>query len=521
MDKSQGKVITTLQERRRIERELEFLLHAHSRFELAIMAGRVASFGPQVIPVLLNKLNTTDNRLLTVLGAVAAHLDRAVIVPALREAALDPERTDRARMGALVILSRFLGEEVDETYYASLRNPQAVALEALQAVLEAAQTNRTVLLDYARTLLEQPLDVILAVIEALRTHPSTPVVELLRLLAQDVEPEIAEQALRILGMIKHPAAVRALQILLNMLPEPLRSATEHSLRKLRFSGLKLDPLPPPDYQWRALVSPPSAEGTQMVWIIGPTPIAGIWKLLGLTLDDGVGIREAFGEERVVASQVPTWAPRGYLHHVTLPGGAGSLLLLETDFEYGRQLVKEALMRSWASRTGTPLSFRLLSDYLWGYAWPAEEPEPVLPSLPETADQILLGQTRQLLQVPAFAHYWLLKNELVYRYADRMRAWHIPSRGAPEINHWTLRLSRRYFTEEVRTAYKNRLLKMSEWLMRSRQREAARLALVAARTITTVPPESHPLVTGMVGWSLDVALRNLQAGLDPRAQALAG
>jgi hypothetical protein len=243
----------------------------------------------------------------------------------------------------------------------------------LEELLSDAARNPSILVEYVQGMDRQEPDVVLAVVEALRQkgYPSAvasarlSVIEPLRLMAQDVREEIAAAALTALGTIRLPESATALQTLIPAMSPDLRPEAERLLRKLRFSGVRVDPLPLPDPAWRALVGPPSALGQQSIWFIAGQMGRADVRFLNILLHDRAGAVEAVGHARVLSTMLPPERPLGHLHDVTLPDGSGSLLMLEASFDLGRRLVLEALAEN--RRTQIPVAgpLRLLSPWLWG------------------------------------------------------------------------------------------------------------------------------------------------------------
>ena len=368
MSAKKGKIITTLLERRQIEKEIRQLLEYRDEETLLARAAWIARLGPQVIPVILHLLRTRDNRLLGAAGIVASYLAKE-ISPVLHKVALNPGYSDRERMAAMLILERFLGEELDESYYEGLEDPQGMAVQSLLEMLQEVPRNRMVLVEFARSLEAQSPEVVGAVIETLRTEAGEQAVEPLRLLSQDSRPEVGQLALRTLGRIRSPKAGRALQMLRPTVAPELRREVERALRKLFLAGVPIEPLPPASPHWRVLASVAVGQSERSLWFIYHHPLSVTCRFLTVLLDDQVGIRDAYGGEQVPVTQLPPRQPIGTFHQVFLGAGRGYLLLMEREYDFGRRLVLEALEHNYESGFPTPPEYRLLNDMLWGEALP--------------------------------------------------------------------------------------------------------------------------------------------------------
>jgi hypothetical protein len=525
MPASQKKIITKLRERRQIEAGLRQLLAANSEQELRRQAQAIAAqAGTQIIPTIVSNLDRADSRMLAALGFVATFLDREEVTAALRQAILQPQVTDRGRIGAMTILERFLGEPPDDDLLANLSDPQEIATSSLEEMLLQAEGNPAVLIEYVQGLDRQEPDVVLAVVRALRDREPTTglgrerTVEPLRMMAQDVREEIAAEALQALGSIRLSGAARALQTLIPISAPALRPRAERLLRKLQFAGVAVAPLPPPP-EWRALASAVDGWGQQHVWFIEADQRTAQARFLSVLLSDRAGAVEAVGHAQVPVLMLPPQQPLGHLHDAVLPDGSGALLMLEASFDLGRRLVLEALAHN--RRTQIPVAgpLRLLSPWLWQYGG-----ADTLPPRP-LAEEVGSGDSRQelslqdraltssLLEHPAFTT-WIASGFLpqgaVQRAAEgalRHPSW--------DLEVWVSRLAGELFAEpEVTQVFNRRLASMSEWLLLAGDETAARLARVAAREILEESPQDQPFVQALIRRDLALVLRSLGQSSEP-------
>jgi hypothetical protein len=510
------KIITKLRERRQIEAELRNMLSASSEFEFRRQAQQIAARGSSVIPTLVSNLDRADGRMLAAMGTVASLLDRGEMTWALRQAILQPQRSDRGRAGALTILQRFLGQPADDDLLASLRDPAGMAVASLEEVLSQADHNPAVLIRYIEELDQQEPDVVLAVIGALRGMDATPAsagaghraVEPLRMMAQDVREEIGAEALQALGILRLPEAGRALQTLIPITAPPLRPLVERLLRKLRFSGVEVNPLQPPDPGWRALVSPLNGLGQQSVWFIQESRGSAHARFLNILLSDRVGAVEAVGHNQLPALMLPPRRSLGHLHDVALPDGSGAMLLLEAEFDLGRRLVAESLARNRETQIPVAGPLRLLSPWLWGCAGAESLPSRRLPELRE-GDEALLAVSDGLLEHPAFLT-WTARSEATFQAAEE--ALHRPGW---DLDVWVRRLTGELLGEPVvAQAFSRRLRTISEWLLLSGDDTRSRLALVAAQALTDELQQNQPLLEALVRRDLNRVLQSLQQNSEP-------
>jgi hypothetical protein len=449
--------------------------------------------------------------MLAAIGLVAASIDHGEITAALRQVVLQPQCTDRERVGAMTILQRFLGQPPDDDLLASLADPESMAISSLEEVLGLAQRNPAVLIQYIEGLDQQEPDIVLAVIRTLRemgtpaTGEAVRVVEPLRLMAHDVREELAAGALQALGAIRLPEAAQALQILIPASALSLQPLAERLLRKLRFAGVPVNPLPPPPPQWRALVSAVDGLGQQNVWFLQDHQQAGYVRFLNVLLSDRAGAVEAVGHTQVPSFMLPPQRPFGTIHDVALPDGSGGTLMLEASFPLGRRLVAEALARNRETQIPIAGPLRLLSPWLWGYRG---DEAPSLPTMPQPSaeDRLLAGH---LLHHPAFAT-WTVRSRAILQAAEealRYPGW--------DLEVWVKRLSGELFADPyMAKVFHRRLATMSEWLLLAGDEKACRLALAAAESMLNTDLPGQPFVQALVRRDLQLALHSLESTSEP-------
>jgi hypothetical protein len=331
------------------------------------------------------------------------------------------------------------------------------------------------------------------------------VVELLRMMAQDVRDDIAAEALQALGTIRLPEAARALQTLIPVSAPELRPLVERLLRKQRFAGVEVRPLSPPEPEWRALVGAMDGLGQQNVWFLQGDAGTGIVQFLNVLLNDRAGAVEAVGHAQVPALMLPPRQPAGYIHDVALPDGSSAQLMLETDFDVGRRLVLEALTYNRETKIPVAGPLRLLSPWLWGYSGADALPPRTLPQRP-TKDPTLTGH---LLGHPAFAT-WTIRSQVIFQAAEealRHPGWNL------EV--WVRRLAGDLFSQPaVAQVFRRRLVAMGEWLLLAGEEESAQLALAAADALLQENPQDQSFVQALVRRDLQLALYGLKQMPEP-------
>jgi hypothetical protein len=528
-------------ERRALEAAFAALSETTSLDQLVERAEVVAQHGSAAIPVLLSLLDTADPQLRGGLGHVAARLDPEQIVSALRGAARARERSDQARLTALMILDRFLHQPVEEALLAGLQDPNTVAAQSLRELVHEMGRNQFVVIEYLNQLAEQLPDVARTVIDAIPDQPASPhLITLLRMFAQGENKLLAQAALEQLSRTRSPEAVQALLSLEANLPPAQAAVASRSVRKLRMSGVsdRLEQSSPRLSDWRALLSPVDGAGAQVVWFVGAqsaeradsgvdAPLGGI--LFSILCKDPGGIVASFGSLDVSVAELPPVQALGGTYVMRQAEDAPPIILLEVPFDAGRQVVREALELNWVSGHAPPMEYRLLNPLIWGV--PVEEmsgggeQKPVVEEVQgasaqggETSDASPLAAasdacTAALLDHPAFATWFWQATEL-YDAAQRLGRRHTLSARRAQVRA----LAATHFGPELVNLYQRRLAGMARWLALAFQPEAVALAREAGRRLADGAPAENLFVNRLIGQGLDVAIANLRSGYDPRRPA---
>ena len=510
MGVSSGKIITTLHERWQIEHGIRELLDLQSEDELQSRAKLVAESGEQVIPVILSNLGHSNPRMLNALGIVSSlHPNRAEMADRLYGAAADVNIPDKDRMAAMLILERFLGVKPDPYLIGTLSDPQAMVVESVKEMIRDGEQNPFMLLDYTHGLAAQPDEIVEGIVETLLEVGQERAVPALCLLAQERADALATAAISTLGRLRHPDAARGLQTILPMLHPTRRALGERSLRKLQFSGVPSRSLPPVDSAWRALISPVDGQGSRVIWFIHDADLAGNCAFLGISIREEQGIAQAYGNYQVPVKALPERRHRGYIHSLS-PQDELVLYMLEADFDYGRRLVSEGQALNFELGRLLPVEYSLLGTLIWQYDDArVEESRQRLP-MPETRLD-LLPETAKLLDHPAFKN-WFAYGDQVVQQALTMIKW-LPFTVQKNQSSVAIKLAETYFDRPVVSRLQTRLRAMSEWLWRAGEAHLTEVALVAARTVATIPPTSHPFTLRMVELGLRVVIEQLQKQLN--------
>jgi hypothetical protein len=318
-----------------------------------------------------------------------------------------------------------------------------------------------------------------------------------------VREEIAAAALEVLGTLRLREAARALQSLLPTAPPHLQPVAERHLRKLRFSGVEVDALPPPDPGWRALVSPPGGRGEQSVWFIFQGEGEKEPRFLNVLLHDRAGAVEAVGHPQVPVLMLPPRRPEGHVHDVALPDGSGVMLAAEVSFDVGRRLVRDGLADNCETQIPVAGTLRLLSPWLWEVGGADSLPSRQLPDIGPAEEADLAERSATLLDLPAFLT-WTVRGELLFDAAEG-----ILQNPAGNLGRQIRQLAAELLASAaVVEALQRRLTAMSEWLLLVGDETSSRMALATARAMES-SPAAQPFIQALVWRDLHLVLKNLQ------------
>jgi hypothetical protein len=454
----EAKVLNGLLQRRALEEAFAELSRITDPVVVQQRAEAIAAYGSAALHHLLSLLDTPDPQLRGGLGQVARHLPREQVVPALRAVARGHERTDQARLAAVTLLERFLGEPIDDALIASLRNPDAAARQSLAELVAAMDDEPLSVVEYLEQLGQQPPEVVAMVLDAIRGVAASPhLATLLRMLAQGEDAQVARRALDELAKMRTPAALRALASLVPNLPPPLNAVAERNLRKMRFSGVlqaadhdpQREPWYAPELRWRTLMSPVDPLGGQFLWFIGEDEAGGRAVFFSVLTQDPGGLRDASGSLNVEPDRVPPKRRVGYVHSVAGDEGAPRLTLLEAPATVACRALRQALTLNWEAGAPTPVGYRLFSPLVW-LAVEAETQcdEDIEDASPVDAD-LDPDQAEGLFEHPAFLG-------------------------------WVEVLRMRSVDADSLASFARRLDAMGQWLTVAGEGQAARMAMATAR-----------------------------------------
>ncbi|MCU0508472.1 MAG: hypothetical protein MUC34_08715 [Anaerolineae bacterium] len=412
----EARVLNGLLQRRALDEAFAELSRTTDPVVVQQRAEAIAAYGSAALHHLISLLDTPDPQLRGGLGQVARHLPREQVVPALRAVARGHERSDQARLAAVTLLERFLGEPIDDAMIAGLRNPDAAARQSLAELIAAMDDEPLSVVEYLEQLGQQPAEVVDMVLDALpAVEPSPHLATLLRMLAQGEDARIARRALDELARMRSPAALRGLASLAPNLPPSLSPSAERSLRKMRFSGVaeradhdpRREPWYAPGLRWRTLMSPVDLLGSQLLWFIGEDESENRTVFFTVLIHDPGGLRDASGSLDAHGDHVPQRRRVGYAHSVAGDGDAPGLTLLEAPPPLACRALRRALALNWEAGATTPVGYRLFSPLIWlsDEAEGAHDFDEDEIAAPPALDEFGVADAAALFGHPAFAG-WL-------------------------------------------------------------------------------------------------------------------
>ena len=482
MTERDSKIITTFSQRRAIEQAIKALGETTTEEELDQRVAEIANLGEGVLPALINQLDTSNAQIRGGLGRLAQRLPREQIAAALRRAAGDRTRPERARLTAIMILERFLNEPVGPDLLKGLPSADQLAITALEEALADIGEDPEVLMEYVAQLESEPLEVIEMTARATAHVQAPGVVELLRLLATHPQPSVARIALQQLGMIRSGEAAAALQSLLPNVSEALRPLAERNLRKLSLSGVSVTP--PRVTARRVLISPIDSEGGQTLLFL--CPLAEGWDvlLINILTHDQEGLLDVF-VAAVPAFQLPAPRSLGYTHTIHASRAPGMLFYQEASLEAGLALLAEAVRVHLRHSKALPLVYRCYSRHLWTEPWGQGKSEDERAEADDGSWEP--GDAVRLLDHPAFQQWRIDPLRLEGRWGDP------ESNEGEKIRRW----ARIIFDAQTLSGLERRLQRMGLWLEAAGEGETARLARWTAAHLRTVPPEEHPFLLRLI------------------------
>jgi hypothetical protein len=489
MSDKDSRIVNSFSDRLAIERAVKDLAKARNAYRQDQLAKALAARGKPVLSALLRNLEASDPTLRGGLGRLAQHLDPNLVIPALRQAAMDVARSDAARLTAVMLLERYLGQEIDPALARRIPASYDVARESGEEAIAIAETEPLVLVEYAEQLLDEPPEIVQAVLQVIKDMEDPRRVRLLMVIAAYGDPELQQDILAELGVVRHPLSVQALQTLWHLVTPELQPQVRRQLQKLRLSGVQEEA--PGDL--RALWSPVNAQGHSFLWLVHTKGDEPVGDLLVLILHDQLGVVYASAYPDLDREALPLPAPVGATHNVPMVDSAQRVLMAEIAPALGLKLLDDALQSMALQAFPWPGEIVVFGHWLWsGRALPL--PEVSWPRLPKPAVAMDAKAARAILDHAAFAGWvWTLPDlEYLLRGHD---AAALEKNGALHQRIVGIMLN-----EDNRPLLSQRLLQQARWLMLSKDRRTAS-SVLAVRDAVDAGDSENPFVRKLAWRSL--------------------
>ncbi len=501
MSDKESRVLHSFSDRLALDRAVKDLARARNAYQQDQLARELAARGKPVLNALLRNLAASDPALRGGLGRLARHMDPNLIIPALRQAAMDERRSEAARLTAVMLLERYLGQEIDPSMAQRIPASYDVARESGEEAIAIAETEPLVLVEYAEQLLDEPPEIVNAVLQVITDMEDPRRARLLMAIAAYGDVDLQRDILIALGGIRHPLALQALQTLWRLVSPDLQPVARRQIQKLRLSGVKEEETAG---TLRALWSPGNAQGHSFLWFIRVSDEEPVGHLLTLILHDELGVVYATAYPDLDLEALPLPAPRGRTHNVRMIDSPHNLLLAEIDPLLGLNLLEDALQNMSQQNFPWPGEIVVFGHWLWS-GRPLSAPEFSWPRLPEPASAINRRQANALLEHPAFAGW----------------VWTLPDLGQLLRGHQEDALQKNgvihekiidiLLNEENRPRLSRRLLQQARWLTLTGDRKTAMQVLAVCEAVDA-GDRDDPFIR-MLAWrslltaAADRAMRN--------------
>lgn len=467
----------------------------------------IETFAPDLLTVaLIANLNTESSQLRGGLAILATLLPREKVLPALRKAVQSASSSEQTNATAAMILEKALGEPLPPQAVRSVPQSEGSAMASLREAVEEGKSRRIVLLEYVEQMQQHPVDVALAVMNALGALPAADRVELLRLIAQDAREVVARSALSRLEQIAtkgESSAQRALYTLQFTLPTALAGVIAVMLRKLHMRGLDWNP--PSPAGWRAWVSTVDVVGATWIVFLSPSTDHGetILAILASVADGLLGgflQDDSQMNDAPVAIGPPAHEPGSVF---ALPEALGGALCVEAPFDVGRLLLLRAVRVHGDATEVRPLprEYLLCNDLLWQFGPPQASARvldlldgPVAAPMAESDAQ---AATQRLLVLPCMSH-WQIPDAMQVADPNLMRLLRTLPKSPVEAARSLIHLfDESSMFDDLTRVWAGALRWQAVWLETAGEASAADDARALAELTTVVPPRGNPFMEAII------------------------
>ncbi|RUA16801.1 MAG: hypothetical protein DSY55_03385 [Clostridia bacterium] len=489
MSDNHSRVLHSFGDRLAIEQAVKALGRTTNAYQQEKLAKELAAKGKPALNALLRHLDASNPTLRGGLGRLATFLPQKEVIPALRRAAMDQSRTDAARLTAVMILERYLEQEIDPAMAQRMPASYDVARESGEEALLIAETEPLVLVEYAEQLLDEPPEIVEAVLHVIVAMENPNRARLLLAIAAYGDEALQKDIIRILGSIRHPVALQALQTLWRLSSPQQHPLIRRQVQKLTMAGVRLAEAE----NLRALWSPVNAQGHSFLWFIRPhLKKDGQGDALILILHQDLGIIYASAYPDFDLNALPLPAPRGKTHSAHMIDSHHQLRMVEMAPTLGLRLLDDALQTMRDQNFPWPGEIVVFGHWLWRES-PLPDPAP-WPALPKPAEAIDETTAQDLLEHPAFAAWvWEMPeiNPLLSGQTENTLSKN------SELHKKTIEA---LLNEDNGPMLAQRLLQQARWFTLSKDRIHAAQAL-AVREAVLAHETQHPFIRALAWRSI--------------------
>lgn len=488
MSNNDSRILHSFGDRLAIEQAVKALGQTTNAYQQEKLAKELAAKGKPALNALLRHLDANNPTLRGGLGRLATHLQDEEVIPALKRAAMDENRTDAARLTAVMILERYLEQEIDPAMAQRMPASYDVARESGEEALLIAETKPLVLVEYAEQLLDEPPEIVEAVLHVIVAMENPNRVLLLLAIAAYGDEALQKDIIRALGSIRHPVALQALQTLRRLSSPQQHPLIRRQVQKLTMAGVKLAETE----NLRALWSPVNAQGHSFLWFIRPhLQKDGQGDALILILHQDLGIIYASAYPDFDLNALPLPAPRGKTHSARMINSHHQLRMVEMAPALGLRLLDDALQTMRDQDFPWPAEIVVFGRWLWRESPPDPAPWPTLPKPAEAIDETT---AQDLLEHPAFAAWVWEMPEISILLSGQSE--NTLSKNS-EIHKQAVEA---LLNEDNGPVLAQRLLQQARWFTLSKDRIHAAQAL-AVREAVLAHETQHPFIRALAWRSI--------------------
>ena len=463
---------------------------------------RLRKVKDRVTPRLLEMITAPDRETYTAAAMLLRHLkDRQAVQP-LKDLLRDPRLADDNKLLIITTLQE-LGVTIDEqTYFSSLRDPEAAMGRSLLGLLEHLEDESSLAVFVEMIEGSMPPEMQVAFIEDLTELGDQRARLLLRALLQTDDEEVILAAIEGLDRLQDTTAIPLLEELADYGPgEKVRREARRVAGRLTMrASVKKEPLkrkPSELPVHRCLLSTVDGNGTQMVFVTRQRP-DGYLKLMNTMFNDHEGIKDCMGADMMDEDSLEEM-----LDAMKLSG----ISTVEVKLERCRQVLEEAHQVTLKADRRLPPQYVAWAGFLEGEdRRDIEEIEPQEVDL--AAQPELLEYCEELLELDEFESWFFNPEEWkghrkAYRSLER-------ARGKDSDRKWDEAIQQgleAIMDDEHRRLWRERLRRQA-WVLAQLydDEEVWQWAMAAAAALEDdagVPLHKHPLLYAMMERSLQV------------------